>query len=141
MDSSLLAVIPLAEVIEEFRGYLRDECGRPDMANDFVPALLVHEFEYVARVAINRTYVNVHSYLARTRELFTRYDSSAAEKATDMADEMYLLVRNELPERIAKEKNIYSIELKEGCLHIFMLVSGRALSYGIDPQPLIDLVV
>lgn len=141
MSISTVARIPLAEAVSEFHDYLTNECDQPEMVADFPPAFVMQEMLYVAKVAANRPHVNVHEYLERTRNIFKSYDKNVAEKAEDIADEMYLIIRNELPEILAKERNIYQVELENTALCVRLLVSGEALSYGIDAQPLIDLVV
>lgn len=137
---SLMLVISLPEIVEEVYDYMRDK-GQDVMAKDLDHSMMFGLLRDISRIAVNYSFVNVNESLGQIREKLKSYDGDPHDLIHDLVDEMYLKIRHELPAPITKEKNIYSVDLVRNTLEVRLLVSATGISYGIDIQPLIDLVV
>ena len=141
MDTSLIAKVGLGEVIADFRDYLNTECGFKELANALPNGYLAQELEHIAKGAINRCHINMHAHLERTREIFRSFSEETAAQADDLADEMYILLRDELPQQLGKDKSVYTVVRDAEYLYIHLLMSRDAFSYGVDLKTIADMVV
>lgn len=141
MDTSLVAIVPLAEVVDDFLAYLRLECNLGELAGALPVGYMAQELEHIAKGAVNRSHVNMHEHMARTRDIFKSFSKDTTEQADDLADELYILLRAELPQQLGKDKSIYTVRRDGTTLYINLLASKDAWQYGIDPQSIIDQVL
>jgi hypothetical protein len=140
MDTHFIGKVALDEVIADFRDYLITERGFKELADALPNEYLAQEFEYIAKGTVNRHYLNMHEHLERTREIFTSFSDETAAEAEDLADEMYILLRDEFGPGFSKTKAVYTVSRVNDNLCINLLASGEAVHYGIDLKSLAEQV-
>lgn len=141
MDTSYVGKVALDEVIADFRDYLITERGFKELADALPNEYLAAEFEYIAKGAVNRSYINMHEHLERTRDIFKSFSDETAEQAEDLADEMYILLRDEFGSGHGKSKAVFTVTRVNDNLCFHLLASYEAQSYGIDLKSLAEQVV
>lgn len=140
MSISTIWILNLDELIEEAYDYMAAE-GHRDMAEDFDQTLVLELFKDLTRIAVNSHHIRPDEYTQPIRERLCNYDHNKTEFIADLVDELYLKVRHEMPDPLSKEKGLYVVELKAKRLEVRMLVSAEAIDYGLNIEPLIELVV
>jgi polyhydroxyalkanoate synthesis regulator phasin len=140
MSISTIWILNLEELVEEVYDYLVTQ-GRKDMAEDFGRKMILDLLKDVTVIALNASLINAPEKLQSICDKFYTYERGCEEFINEFIDEVYLKVRHEMPEQIARSKNLYSVE-RNGCnLEVHLLVSEEAIGYGFNIEPLIELVV